>query len=226
MSIRDILRHHHDLGLPRAEIAVAVSGSAGTVSNVLERAQAAGLSWPLPSVLDDAGLRAQLYPVAPRESGYAHAGFGPSVSGAPGFTLRRRPQGQFQLDILPLGSHERAVLLALSIVQAYAGEPATMPSADFCTAITALRNRSVRGFRTRRRPPEVRPTAFTAHPPDLPPRPLMALDFAIIGPLVRPGRPRIRLLSIGSRLCSTLPSDTASRRRPCASLILRRHRAG
>ena len=89
-----------------------------------------------------------------------------------------------------------------------------------------LRNRSVRGFRTRRRPPEVRPTAFTAHPPDLPPRPLMALDFAIIGTLVRPGRPRIRFLSIGSRLCSTLPSDPASRRRPCASLILRRHRAG
>ena len=71
MSIRDILRHHHDLGLPRAEIAVAVSVSAGTVSNVLERAQAAGLSWPLPSDLDDDGLRAQLYPPAPRESEYA-----------------------------------------------------------------------------------------------------------------------------------------------------------
>ena len=70
MSIRDILRHHHDLGLPRAEIAVAVSVSAGTVSNVLERAQAAGLSWPLPSDLDDDGLRAQLYPPAARESGY------------------------------------------------------------------------------------------------------------------------------------------------------------
>ena len=39
MSIRNILRHHHDLGLPRAEIAVAVNVSAGTVSNVLERAQ-------------------------------------------------------------------------------------------------------------------------------------------------------------------------------------------
>ena len=59
------------MGLPRAEIAVAVSVSAGTVSNVLERAQAAGLSWPLPSDLDDDGLRAQLYPPAPRESGYA-----------------------------------------------------------------------------------------------------------------------------------------------------------
>ena len=65
MSIRDILRHRHDLGLPRAEIAVAVSVSAGTVSNVLERAQAAGLSWPLPSDLDDDGLRVRLYPPAP-----------------------------------------------------------------------------------------------------------------------------------------------------------------
>ena len=52
----------------------------------------------------------------------------------------------------------------------------------------------------------------------------MAADFAISRSLVRPGRPRIRFLFIGSRLCSTLPSDPASRRRPCASLILRRHR--
>ncbi len=89
-----------------------------------------------------------------------------------------------------------------------------------------LRYRSVRTFRTRRRPPEVRPTAFIAYPPHLPPRPLMAVDFAIIGSLVPPGRPLIRFLSIGSRLCYTLPSDTASRRRPCASLILRRHQAG
>ena len=36
-----------------------------------QRAQAAGLSWPLPSDLDDDRLRAQLYPPAPRESGYA-----------------------------------------------------------------------------------------------------------------------------------------------------------
>ncbi|TWI60432.1 hypothetical protein IQ16_07550, partial [Bradyrhizobium huanghuaihaiense] len=43
---------------------------------------------------------------------------------------------------------------------------------------------------TQRRPPEVRPTAFTARPPNLPPRPLMTLDFAINCSLVRPGRPR------------------------------------
>ena len=54
----------------------------------------------------------------------------------------------------------------------------------------------------------------------------MTVDFAVIRPLVRPGRPRIRFLSIRSRFCSTLPSDPASRRRPCASLALRRHQAG
>ena len=54
----------------------------------------------------------------------------------------------------------------------------------------------------------------------------MTMDFAVHCSLVRPGRPHIRFLSIGSRLCSTLPSDPASRRRPCASLALRRHQAG
>ena len=44
------------------------------------------------------------------------------------------------------------------------------------------------------RPPEVRSTAFAARLPDLPPRPLMAADFAIIRSLVRPGRPRYPVL--------------------------------
>ena len=70
--------------------------------------------------------------------GTRHARFGPSDSGAPGFTLRLRLQGQLQLDVLPLGPHERAVLLTLSVVRAFVGEPTTMPSADFCTAMTAL----------------------------------------------------------------------------------------
>jgi hypothetical protein len=38
--------------------------------------------------------------------------------------------------------------------------------------------------------------------------------------------PSIRFLSIGSRVCSTLPSDPASRRRPCASLTLHLHQVG
>src|SRR5215831_10480199 len=48
-------------------------------------------------------------------------------------------------------------------------------------------------------------------------------DFAVSRPLVRPGLPRIRFLFVGSRLRSALPSDPASRRRPCASLALHLH---
>jgi hypothetical protein len=64
-----------------------------------------------------------------------------------------------------------------------------------------------------------------ARPPDLPPRLLMTMDFAINCSLVRPSRPPYPVL-VHPRLCSTLPSDPASRQRPCASLILRRHQAG
>ena len=73
-------------------------------------------------------------------------------------------------------------------------------------------------FETRRRPPGVSTTAFTTHLPDLQPWPLMDMDFGISSPLVRPVLPHIRFLFVRSRLCSTLPSDPASRRRPCAQL--------
>src|SRR5436309_3823462 len=51
----------------------------------------------------------------------------------------------------------------------------------------------------------------------------MDMDFATSCPLVRPALPRIRFLFVGSRLCSTLPSDGPSRFRPCASLVLHLH---
>src|SRR5512143_2970810 len=53
----------------------------------------------------------------------------------------------------------------------------------------------------------------------------MDRDFAVSCPLVRPGLPHIRFLFVRSRLRSTLPSDPASRRRPCASLALHLHQA-
>ena len=99
----------------------------------------------------------------------------------------------------------------------------TMPSADFCAGVREPRDPLSPVAETRRRPPEVISTAFTAHPPDLQPRPLMDKDFAVSRPLVRPGLPHIRFLFVRSRLCSTLPSDPASRRRPCASLALHLH---
>src|SRR5437016_14497239 len=76
------------------------------------------------------------------------------------------------------------------------------------------------------RPPDVISTAFHAQPPDLPPVPLMDVDFAITCSLARHRRPhQIQFLSIGSRVCSTLLSDLASRLGPCASLSLRLHQA-
>ncbi len=55
------------------------------------------------------------------------------------------------------------------------------------------------------------------------PVPWMDMGFVVICPLARPRLPQIQFLSIGSRLCSTLLSHPASRRRPCASLSLRVH---
>src|SRR3974390_1150196 len=97
-----------------------------------------------------------------------------------------------------------------------------MPSADFCTAFRPPYGVLSPG-RTRCRSFGVSPTAFIAHPPDLQPWPLMDMDFATSCPLVRPVLPRIRFLFVGSRLCSTLPSDSPSRFRPCASLVLHLH---
>ena len=112
-----------------------------------------------------------------------------------GFTLRPGAQVQLELIFLPHGSREIAALLATSTVRAFGGAlPPTMPSADFCAAIRSPCGGLSPVPETRRRPPEVRSTAFTARPPDLPPRPLMAVDFAIICSLVRPGRPRYPVL--------------------------------
>jgi hypothetical protein len=80
--------------------------------------------------------------------------------------------------------------------------------------------------RTPGRPPEVGSAAFTTHLPDLPPQLLMVMDLAIIGVLVRLGRPRIWFLFVRSWLCYTFPSDPASRRRPCVSLTLLDHQVG
>jgi hypothetical protein len=52
---------------------------------------------------------------------------------------------------------------------------------------------------------------------------LMDLDFVVASPLVLHRMPLIRFLFIGPYVCSTLLSDPASRRRPCALLSLHLH---
>ena len=117
----------------------------------------------------------------------------------------------------------RAFLLLLLIVQAFVPCGTTMPSADFCRTVRMDRSTLSPGSGTRDRPPAISSTAFNAQPPNLQPVPLMDMDFAVICQFVRHSTPHIRFLSIGSRLCSTLLSDPASRRRPCASLSLLLH---
>ena len=72
--------------------------------------------------------------------------------------------------------------------------PPTTPSADFCAAVRPPCDDISPVAETQHRSPEVRSTAFAARPSDLPPRPLMVMDFAISSSLVRPGRPLYPLL--------------------------------
>ena len=89
-DIKDILRQRHDLDLTRDQIAAATGVSAGTVSHVLERAAAVGLSWPLPDDLDDEALRARLYPPCERDSGHAQPDWGAVVEELTAPRKRRR----------------------------------------------------------------------------------------------------------------------------------------
>jgi hypothetical protein len=97
---------------------------------------------------------------------------------------------------------------------------ATLPSADFCRPVRANRSTLSLDSETNGRSPEVSSTAFSAQPPNLQSVPLMEMGFAIMCPLARHRLPLIRFLFIGSRFCSTLPSDPPSPERPCASLSL------
>ncbi len=99
-----------------------------------------------------------------------------------------------------------------------------MKSRLLCPLLTSalrsarLTTRSAPISRQQRRSPGVSSTAFTARLPDIPPWPLMVMDFVVGSPLVRPQQPLIRFLFVRPQLRSTLPPDPASRRRPCASL--------
>jgi transposase len=62
---REILRLHFESHLIPDQIASICKVSRSTVQRCLERLKAAGLSWPLPADLDDAGLEQRLYPPPP-----------------------------------------------------------------------------------------------------------------------------------------------------------------
>src|SRR5205823_8403588 len=112
---------------------------------------------------------------------------------------------------------------SLPAVWAFIAFATNMPVADCCCTVRADRSTLRHVSVTCSSSPEVSSIAFHAQPPDLPPVPLMELGFAVICPIARHRWPQIQFLSIGSRVCSTLLSDIASRRHLCASLSLHLH---
>ena len=60
-KLRDVLRLKYDSQLAQRAIAHACGLGLGTVTTYLQRAAAAGLTWPLPDDLDDAALEARLF---------------------------------------------------------------------------------------------------------------------------------------------------------------------
>ena len=164
-----------------------------------------------------------------------HKQFGPLVTADRGFTPAFWCQGQRVPDFLPLSAHELPVLIAaldrsglrssfrlgLSVRSAFRPWSAslalptagpTMPSADFCSAVRwpldpLSRLMSDTEQISRGKLNRLRCTTAGST--------LRALDGdGLCDPLpARPAlAPRIRFLFIGSHLCSTLPSDPASRR--------------
>jgi hypothetical protein len=115
--------------------------------------------------------------------------------------------------------------LSLPAVWAFIACATSTPAADFCCTVRVNRFTLSHDSVTCSRSPEVSSIAFHAQPLDLPPVPLMDVDFAIMCSLARHRRPHIQFLSIGSRVCSTLLSDLTSRFGPCALLSLRLHQA-
>jgi transposase len=64
-KVREVLRLRFDLGLKQDQIARSCSIAQATVHRYLERAAAAGLSWPLPEDCDDRRLNQLLFPTRP-----------------------------------------------------------------------------------------------------------------------------------------------------------------
>jgi hypothetical protein len=149
-----------------------------------------------------------------------------AVSPLPGY-FRASPYPSLassaEADWLAHDHREFRRLLLTITVRAFIRYRTNMPSADFCCEIKTPFDAFSHEFVTHSRSPEVSSTAFRTQPPNLQPAPLMDMDFAVSCQLVRHRMPLIRFLYIGSYVCSTLLSDPASRRRPCASLSLHLH---
>ena len=60
-QVREVLRLKHAAGFSERRIAAAISISRTTVAEYLRRASVVGITWPVPSGLDDAALEQRLF---------------------------------------------------------------------------------------------------------------------------------------------------------------------
>ncbi|MDI7268866.1 MAG: hypothetical protein QME96_12815 [Myxococcota bacterium] len=60
-KIKEVLRLHWGLGLSMRQSARSLSVASSSVSDLVQRAKAAGLGWPLPEAMDEAELERALY---------------------------------------------------------------------------------------------------------------------------------------------------------------------
>ena len=65
-KLKEVLRLRYELGLGQRQIARSCSVGRGTIYEYLKRAQAAGVTWPLPEGWDDRRLEEALFGPAPR----------------------------------------------------------------------------------------------------------------------------------------------------------------
>jgi transposase len=68
-KIKEVLRLFHEVGLGQREIARCAQLAQSAVHEYLERAGAAGLSWPLPEGLDDQAIEDRLFPTTQSTEG-------------------------------------------------------------------------------------------------------------------------------------------------------------
>jgi transposase len=98
-TIKEVLRLKYDCGLSHEHIAASCQIAQSTVTKYLQRAQSAGLSWPLPEGLTEEALEAKLFPISP------HPPFEPANKPLPDFArvheeLRTHRRLNLTLDLL------------------------------------------------------------------------------------------------------------------------------
>jgi transposase len=71
-QVYDVLRLKWSAGLSERQSAHSLGLSRPTIASYVHRAQAAGLSWPLPEGLDEAALEARVFPPPPARGTVAH----------------------------------------------------------------------------------------------------------------------------------------------------------